>query len=181
MDDKEPFPYCLPIWRRRYSALSPHGEILAEIPEAHETSMSNPTSGTLRLSTGLAIDHCNPSFIWSDDSRYLAVPQWRYGFGIQLRQRMLLVDTVDRAVYASRPLAWWLQPRSFSDGILVVDGEPTRKRPQFIEIRVPADLRTFRRLAIAWPHEQASEKTAAEQVDAAEERGVGSRNGGARG
>jgi hypothetical protein len=131
--------------------------MLAKIPRARETSMGNPTSGTLHLSTGLAVDRCNPSFMWSDDSRYLAVPRWRYGLGIQLRQQILVIDTVERIVYASRPLAWWLQPKSFSGGLLVIDGEPTRQQPKCIQIGIPGDLCTFRRVEADWPMDRAFE------------------------
>ena len=34
--------------------------------------MSNPTAGLLELSTGMTVPNCNPGFVWSDDSRYLA-------------------------------------------------------------------------------------------------------------
>ena len=70
------WPYNLPIWRRAHRASSPDAQIVAEIDAAYEISMGNPTCGTLRLSTGLELERCNPSFIWSDDSRYLAVPRY---------------------------------------------------------------------------------------------------------
>ncbi len=72
---------------------------------ASEISMSNPASGTLRLSSGLDIERCNPSFIWSDDSRFLAAPQWRYMLGLQLCKRIVLLDTAERLVYGSTALA----------------------------------------------------------------------------
>jgi hypothetical protein len=80
--------------------------------------MSSPTFGTLILSDGFRLDACNPSVLWSDTSRFLAVPQWRYMFGLRLRQRLLILDTVDRLVYASKPLACFFSPnrsiRAFS-------------------------------------------------------------------
>ena len=65
----EEFPYNLPIWRRKYSAESPNKKINAEINPAYEISMGNPTYGTLILSNGINIGRCNPSFIWSNDSK----------------------------------------------------------------------------------------------------------------
>jgi hypothetical protein len=66
----EPWPYNLPIFSRGHRAVSPDGTVVAEIAQAFEVSMSNPTVGTLRLSSGLQLDRCNPAFLWSDDSRY---------------------------------------------------------------------------------------------------------------
>jgi hypothetical protein len=112
--------------------------------------MSNPTSGTLRLSDGLQIDRCNPAFLWSDDSRFLAVPQWRYFLGLQLRQRLLVIDTAERSVFASKPLAWILQPLSFEHGTLTVEGEPASRAPKEFVWRIPEELRRMIRIAVAW-------------------------------
>jgi hypothetical protein len=81
------WPHNLPSWRRFYRAASPDGKRIAQIDPAHEVSMGNPTSGLLCVTGGPHIDKCNPSFIWSDDSRYLAVPQYFRFFG---RQRVLI-------------------------------------------------------------------------------------------
>lgn len=142
------FPYDSPIFRTFHEATSPDGRFRAWM-SATEVSMSNPTSGTLQLSDGLQIDRCNPSFIWSDDSRFLAVPQWCYCLGLRLRQRALVLDVLQRAVFASKPLAWFVQPRSFDGGVLVVEGEPTGK-PREFAWRLPEELSSFRRIAVAW-------------------------------
>lgn len=68
-DRQQPWPYNLPIWRRSHRAVSPDGRIVAEIAQADEVSMGNPTMGRLLLSTGLEVPRCRPSFIWSVDSR----------------------------------------------------------------------------------------------------------------
>lgn len=107
------FPYDTPPWRHSHKAVSPSGSLVAEIKEACEHSMGNPTVGILRTSDGLELPHCNPAFIWSDDSRYLAVPQWHKRFGLFLRQRLALVDTIDRVVYVSRFTYWLMQPVTF--------------------------------------------------------------------
>src|SRR5262245_1041468 len=116
----ETFPYNTPPWRSSHKAVSPNGKVVAEIKQAYEHSMSNPTVGTLQLSDGLELPRCNPSFIWSDDSRYLAVPQWRRRFGLFLRQRLAIVDVVDRAVYVSRFTYWLILPTTFENGRLAV-------------------------------------------------------------
>jgi hypothetical protein len=145
----EPFPYNLPIFRRWHEAASPNGRLVASI-SASEVSMSNPTSGTLRLSDGLQIDCCNPAFIWSDDSRFLAVPQWRYFLGLQLRQRLLVIDSAERSVFGSKPLAWILQPRSFERGSLTVEGEPASRAPKEFVWRLPEELPRMITVTAAW-------------------------------
>ncbi len=89
---KEPSAYNTPPWRRSHVATSPDGSAIARMPEAREHSMSNPTVGTLQLPEGLELRRCNPAFIWADDSRYLAVPQWIRHFGLFLRQRLVIID-----------------------------------------------------------------------------------------
>ncbi len=116
------WPYNLPIWRRAHRASSPDAQIVAEIDAACEISMGNPTSGTLRLSTGLELECCNPSFIWSDDSRYLA---------------------------ASTETAYYYQPESFSAGLLVATREPFGSAKRVIW-RVPEDMAGFKPVSAAW-------------------------------
>ena len=52
--------------------------------------MGAPTSGELVLSNGMRRTSCNPSFVWSNCSRFLAVPQWT-----DKRMQMLLVISLD--------------------------------------------------------------------------------------
>jgi hypothetical protein len=154
MTERE-WPYSLPIWREFHRAASPDGELVAKIDPAWEVSMSNPTSGTLCVSNGLHLARCNPSFIWSDDSRFLAVPQYFQQFGIFRRQRLLVVWFEKHRVYASRRSAWYFQPESFSAGRLVVSTNPTGRagRTGEMEFRIPDDLpRAFpRELSVPWP------------------------------
>ena len=65
------FPYNLPIWRNTFESTAPDGKLTARILKTNEVSMGNPTIGTLELSNGFELAGCNPSFIWSDDSKYL--------------------------------------------------------------------------------------------------------------
>jgi hypothetical protein len=138
--------YNLPIWRRAHRAVSPDGRHWAEIDPAYEVSMGNPTSGVLRLSTGLELPRCNPSFLWSDDSRYLAVPRFFDRFGLFRRQRLVVIAVDERTRYQSRLLAYYFQPESFSAGELVVTANPFRG-PRQVRFRIPTDLeREFTRL-----------------------------------
>jgi hypothetical protein len=147
----EQFPYNTPPWRSSHSAVSPDGRIIAAIEQAFEHSMSNPTVGTLRMSDGLQLPICNPAFIWSDDSRFLTVPQWRRRFGLFRRQRLAIVDVVARTVYVSRFTYWLLLPTTFQGGrleVLVSDplGISWRWRERPLMLTVPAALSSFKKL-----------------------------------
>ena len=143
------WPYNLPIWRRAHRASSPDARMVAEIAAASEISMGNPTCGTLRLSTGLELESCNPSFIWSDDSRYLAVPRYFLRLGLLRRQRMVIIDTRERRVVASTETAYYYQPESFSAGLLVATREPFGSARR-VTWRVPEDLAGFKPVSAAW-------------------------------
>ena len=165
-----PWPYNLPIWRSLYRAASPDGKRVAQIDPAVEVSMGNPTSGLLCVTGGPHIEKCNPSFVWSDDSRYLAVPQY---FGFFGRQRVLILSFEEKRVYASKETAWYFQPESFSGGQLVVTitpfrsprtrGAPARVRrteewvkaypPPALTFHIPSELSArFTRLSwVFWP------------------------------
>jgi hypothetical protein len=118
----KPPPLDRPHWRGSHRAVAPDGSLVAEIAQAMEHSMSNPTAGTLRVSDGLELPNCSPAFLWSDDSRYLAVPQWeRVGlFRTGLRQRLVIVDAGPRTLYVSPFAGWLLLPRTFEQGKLEI-------------------------------------------------------------
>ena len=146
---KEQWPYNLPIWRRFYRAPSPNGQRMAQVDPATEIGMSNPTSGMLCVTGGPHIERCNPSFIWSDDSRYLAVPQFHGFFG---RQRVLVVAFDEKGVFASKQREWYFQPESFSNGQLVVRINPSSKSTHVTTFNIPSDLSTrFTTLRGGWP------------------------------
>jgi hypothetical protein len=151
MDSVEPFPYNTPPWRSSHAETSPDGTLIAKIDQAVEHSMSNPTIGTLQISDGLKLRNCNPSFIWSDDSRYLAVPQWCRRFGLFRRQRLAIIDVVALVVYRSRFTYWLLLPISFKGSrieVLVSDSRGIswswKERP--LVLTVPDDLSDFLQL-----------------------------------
>src|SRR5437588_12269071 len=128
------WPFNLPLWRDFHRAASPDGKLVAQIDPATEVSMGNPTSGTLCVSNGLHLARCNPSFVWSDDSRYLAVPQY---FGFFGRQRLLIISFEEKRAFASKEREWYFQPESFSRGQLLVTINPFRSpRSRGAPIRV---------------------------------------------
>jgi len=147
----EPYPYNTPPWRRSHTEMSPDGTVVATIDKAFEHSMSNPTVGTLRTSDGLELLNCNPAFIWSDDSRFLAVPRWHRRFGLFLRQRLAIVDVASRAVYVAPFTHWLLLPKAFEGGRLEVLVSNRRgiswpwRDPPLI-LMVPTVLSTFTKL-----------------------------------
>jgi len=151
MSERE-WPYNLPIWRSSHRAASPDGTLVARIDPAHEVSMGNPTSGILCVSNGLHVERCNPSFVWSDDSNFLAVPQFFQELVLFRRQRVLVISFQRKMVYASNQAAWYFQPESFDGGRLVVTPEPTHGKRR-MEFLIPDDLPKvfFRHVGVAWP------------------------------
>jgi hypothetical protein len=143
---EEKWPYNLPIWRRSFRLTSPNGRITAEIDNAIEVSMSNPTIGKLVISTGLTLENCNPSFVWSDDSKYLAIPQysrnWLLGTG---KQRLVVVDVAEQKGWRSRKLAYYIQLETFYEGQLTVTIDPTRKA-RTVTYDVPGILKAFEKM-----------------------------------
>jgi len=144
---EEKYPYNLPIWRRSHRQESPNRDMVAEINPAYEVSMSNPTIGTLEISCGITLPNCNPSFIWSDDSRYLAVPHFFYWRFLFRKQRLVIIDVLKRVGYASRKHTWYFQPKSFNNGKLIVTVEPFRSAND-IEWLIPQDINTFKPIVL---------------------------------
>ncbi len=139
---EENFPYNLPIWRDAFRLESPDGRFSAEIARATEVSMGNPTCGKLSLSTGFELADCNPSFIWSDDSLYLAVPQYFYRFKLFRRQHLILIAVATGEVLVSKQTACYFQPESFVNGELIVTMEP-HDDAETIRWTFPDDLDQF--------------------------------------
>ena len=146
------WPYNLPIWRRSHEAVSPDGKETASVLSATEVSMGNPTAGDLVLQSGLRVPMCSPAFVWSDDSRFLAIPQFFARFGIFRRQRLLLLDVHQRVGYRSSEIAYYYQPESFENGVLAVTKEPFKTKVP-IEYRIPSDLSRFASLPLDWAHD----------------------------
>lgn len=113
---EEPYPYNQPPWRRSHNATSPDGKWRATLDGAVEIFMSGPTKGILRIHGLFDIPDCGPDFLWSDDSRYLAVPQWHYRF--RPRARIVIVDTREKKIYASRTRYKIAQLEAYANGVL---------------------------------------------------------------
>ncbi len=75
-------------WDYKLESVSPNGRYKAIMLDAYEIAMGAPTSGTLLIEGVLEINNCNPSIVWSRDSRYLAAPQWNG----DRSQRLVVVD-----------------------------------------------------------------------------------------
>ena len=142
------WPYNLPIWRRFYRAQSPDGKHVAQIDPAYELTMGNPTWGILCISSGPHIERSNPSFVWSDDSCYLAVPQF---YGFFRRQRLLIVAFEEKRVFASIERVRHFQPESFSQGQLLVKINPSGSA-RVMTFNIPSELSArFRHVHVRWP------------------------------
>ena len=80
--------------------------------------MGAPTSGELLISNGLKFHSCNPSIVWSDDSRFLAVPQWKPNNRGRHPQRLMIVSIEHECSrYVSGDFNV-LELGSFSDGVV---------------------------------------------------------------
>lgn len=117
-------------WDYEVTLVSPDGSKTARIEKAMEIAMSAPTRGTLVLSTGLVLEGCNPSMVWSDDSRYLAVPRWE-----GRKQRLVVIDTWTQQVRQSNPRYHVLELTSFSGGIIRGLDSPVY-RPQALSVDI---------------------------------------------
>lgn len=111
--------------------------------------MSNPTCGTLQAESGLQLESCSPSFVWSNDSRYLAVPQFFRRFGFFRRQRMAVIDVRDRQGYLSPEVASYFQTESFEGGVLKATREPFNTK-EAIQWAIPESLESFSRFKPIW-------------------------------
>jgi hypothetical protein len=83
-------------WSDSADCVSPDGKYRAIIHQASEVGMGAPTSGTLVITENspdgrILSRHmsCSPSFVWSADSKEIAVPQWT-----QDRNQKLVIVTV---------------------------------------------------------------------------------------
>lgn len=142
------WPYTLPVWRNAHHAPSPDGHFDASITNAVEVSMGNSTHGTLLISTGLTLQHCNPSFLWSEDSGYLVVPQYVFTWGFQRRQRLLVIAVSTNTVLVAPVRAWYFMPERFTAAELVVTANPFGHSKQ-LSWPIPSALRSFKTVSLA--------------------------------
>jgi hypothetical protein len=99
-------------WDSSLNLTSPDGQIMAVIDDGNEVGQGAPTLGTLVLSNGLTFEGCNPSAVWSDDSKFLAVPQW----GRSREQRLLVISIENRSVGYAPDIFSVLELHSFTAG-----------------------------------------------------------------
>ena len=116
-------------WDYSLNLTSPDGQITAVIDEASEFGQGSPTNGILKLSNGMTFKGCNPSAVWSDDSKFLAIPQWR----TTQRQRILVISIEQATFGYTADIFELLELHSFSRGkIKGIDS--TIYKPREIEI-----------------------------------------------
>jgi hypothetical protein len=101
-------------WDEKAELNSPDGKLVASIGEAFEIGMGAPTSGRLKLSNGMSIPRCNPSMVWSNDSRFLAVPQWLE----QGAQCLIIISAIQRVIHLVPGRFRVLQLESFEAGVI---------------------------------------------------------------
>lgn len=99
-------------WSQSAFLKSPDGSLTAFINETGEISMGGPSSGTLMISNGQVIEDCSPSMVWSDDSNYLAVPQWTR----ERKQRLLVLQPRRRLIGRVQGKFRVLKLESFKEG-----------------------------------------------------------------
>lgn len=137
--------YDHPARQCNFSAASPDGKLDARIAKTYEVGAGQPPVGELRLSDGLVIESCAPYLVWSDDSRYLAVPQHTCStgfFGRSFSWRLLVIDTGHRVIFGSKAFKTWPRPESFSGNHLVVGTNPGNRSVE-TAWSIPGDLAKF--------------------------------------
>ncbi|HEX8196084.1 MAG TPA: hypothetical protein VF571_07850 [Pyrinomonadaceae bacterium] len=116
-------------WTDSLYSTSPDGQFIATIDDAWEVGMGAPTSGILKLSNGMTFQRCNPSAVWSDDSKFLAVPEWTK----ERMQRLLVISMEQASVGYAPDIFRVLELHSFSRGKIKGIDSPIHK-PREIEI-----------------------------------------------
>ncbi|HST52989.1 MAG TPA: hypothetical protein VLJ61_13340 [Pyrinomonadaceae bacterium] len=91
--------------------------------------MGAPTRGRLVLSNGINVEDCNPSMVWSDDSEYLAVPQWTE----DREQRLAVISMSRRKVTYAPGKFRVLELHTFSQGKIKAVDSPIYQ-PREVEI-----------------------------------------------
>ena len=114
-----------------FSLESPDGAFTAGVDALGEIHMGAPTIGEIKVSNGFILNSCSPSMVWSDDSRYLAVPQYSVGNS----QLILVLDTKMNKLGHSSNFYRVLELYSFQDGVIHGVDSP-RWQPKDIEISI---------------------------------------------
>lgn len=93
--------------------------------------MGAPTAGRLSISTGVTLENCNPSMVWSHDSCFLAVPRWLP----DRNQQLVIVDVRNTKVRVAPGRYRVLQLESFDAGVVQGIDSPIHM-PRLIAVRV---------------------------------------------
>ena len=118
-------------WDPSLNLTSPDGQNKAVMDDGHEFGQGSPTIGTLVLSNGLTFEGCSPSAVWSDDSKFLAVPQW-----IRTQGQRILVISIERQSFGyTADIYSVLELHSFSAGTIKGIDSPAYE-PRDIEVDV---------------------------------------------
>ena len=119
-------------WSQDCRLVSPDGRRIARIDETDEIGMGSPTSGILEVTGCKPIFDCNPSLVWSVDSRFLAVPIWNY----RDRSQRLFIFWSEREAGRFAPGTYRvLELESFSDNVVRgVDSPVHHPRPIVVDI-----------------------------------------------
>ena len=113
-------------WEYSVVLESPDGTKTAAIEDSYEFGMGSPISGRLVLSTGIQLEECRASMVWSEDSRFLAVPRWARA----RTQELLIIDTLRGEVRVAPGTFRVLQLSTFRDGIVEGVDSPIYKPTQ---------------------------------------------------
>jgi hypothetical protein len=121
-----------PISPWSYSAflVSPDGKFTAKFEYGSEVCQGGPTYGVVTLSNGMTFDGCNASFVWSTDSKYLAVPQWTH----YREQRLLVINVEDQTFELLPEIFQVLELHSFQEGVVEGIDSPVYK-PKLVRIK----------------------------------------------
>ena len=114
-------------WSGSVRVVSPDGRLIAKIEHAQEFRMSSPTSGLLEITNGVTLERCSPSLVWSDNSEYLAVPQWQE----DSTQRLVIVRMCDGEIEYLPGVYSVLELRSFEGGVIEGVNSPAYKAVPF--------------------------------------------------
>lgn len=125
-------------WADSADLVSPDGRYRATVADASEIAMGAPTSGTLVVTDSrhpgrvhVKLADCNPSIVWSSDSRALAVPKWTSG----RTQRLAVVSLPGGAVRQLNREFRVLELHAFESGRVRGVDSPVHL-PQAFEIAV---------------------------------------------
>jgi hypothetical protein len=110
-------------WSATANIKSPNGELTASYSDMREICMGGPLAGNLIISNGQTIHDCGSSFVWSDDSNFIAVPIW----GDRRSQRLGIfkINTGELKMYGRKFRV--LEINSFSNNLVSAKDSPIHK------------------------------------------------------